>query len=120
MEILGHEYGFLFSVGAEEELAARCPEGNIGRMKELLTAENPKRQENTKALLLILSKWYEAGRRFEEPGYEPQPLTEELLQLLPVNAFQQLQAEAFSAMVRDSRQTVEAEAPKKNERTGSG
>lgn len=112
MEIFGREYAFLLTVGGEEEIARLCRDGDIRNLKEQLSGENA--ITTGKKLLCILSRWHEKRRAFDEPGYEPAPLTEELLDLLPLPVFQALQGEAVAAFARDTRQTVEVEESKKN------
>lgn len=113
MEIRGKTYDFLLSVGAEQEIARLCRDGELKNLKELLTAGNAEAIESNKEVLCILSRWAEKARAFFEPDYEPQPLSKELLDLLPIAQYRLLQAEAMQAMARDQRQTVEAEPEKK-------
>lgn len=107
------EHGFLFSVGAEQELARLCPGGDLKRLGELMTRRDADAIGLSVEMICILSRWHEKARALEEPGYEPRPLTPEELQLLPMAVFAALQAEAMDAMRRDAGQTVEAEPAKK-------
>ena len=107
------EYGFLFSVGAEQELARLCPGGDLARLGELLTRKDADAVGLVVELVCVLSRWHEKARALEEPGYEPRPLTAEELSLLPMAEFAALQNEAMLAMRRDAGQTVEAEPGKK-------
>lgn len=110
------EYGFLFSVGAEQELARLCPDGDLRRIKEILDRQDADSIGLNVEMLCILSRWHEKARALESGDAEDsRPLTEDELLLLPLAAFKELQAEALAAMLRDSRQTVEAEAEKKEE-----
>lgn len=115
MKILGKEYGFLLSVGAEQELARLCPEGELGKLGEALRGNTESSIYAGKEVICILSRWYEKAQSFSDPGYEPQPLSHELLDLLPVATYREVQAEAMAAFARDRQQTVEAEDAKKNE-----
>lgn len=115
MEIYGREYGFLHSVGAEQEIARLCPEGDLRNLRALLGGSSDEAIEGAKELLCILSRWYEKARAFAEPGYEPKPLTKELLDLLTPGEFFALQAEAMRRFTEDEKQTVEAAPAKKNE-----
>ena len=115
MEIFGREYGFLFSVGAEQELAALCPGGDLRQLPKLLQDGGQATVALTEDLLCILSRWHEKARAFQEPGYAPQPLTRELLDLLPLDEFRAVQSEALRSFQRDSKPSVEAEPPKKKE-----
>lgn len=114
MEIFGREYGFLHSVGAEQEIARLCPEGDLRNLRALLGGSGDEAIESAKELLCILSRWFEKAKAFSEPGYEPKPLTKELLDLLTPLQFLALQAEAMRRFREDEKQTVEAEAAKKN------
>lgn len=108
------EYGFLFCVGAEQELARLCPGGDITRMKEFFAGNNAAAIDFGVELICILSRWYEKARALEPgAGCEQRPLTKDEILLLPLPAFKQLQAEALTAMARDGQQTVEAEPEKK-------
>ncbi len=113
MEIFGKEYNFLLCVGAEEEIAHLCKDGSIRNLGELMGGENA--IAGAKQTACILSRWYEKRRAFEEPGYEPAPLTEEILDLIPFSLFTTLQKEIMAACTRDMRQSVEVAETKKNE-----
>ncbi len=110
MLLFGKEYGFLYSVGADQELReladrtshAEAPGASRTAAVDLLIER-----------LCILSRWYERARKFEDPDYTEAPLTPELLRLLPILTFNALQLEAVDAMARDTKQTVEAEKQKK-------
>ena len=112
MQVFGKEYGFLLCVGAEEEIARLCPDGDVRKFGELLAGENA--IAGSRELLCILSRWHEKRRAFDEPGYEPDPLTPEIIDLLPLSAYSELQKEAMAAFQRDMKQTVEIEESKKN------
>ena len=113
------EHGFLFCVGAEEEAARLCPGGSLAGLKELITGNTAEALQGRAELVCSLSRWHEKARALEESGYRESPLTMDELQLLPAAAFKQLFQEAFAAILRDSRQTVEAAAQKKSEDQGS-
>lgn len=112
--ILNRPYGFLLSVGAEQELARICPGEDLHRIREILTGRSADTIGSSVEMLCILSRWYEKAQALEQgPGYEQRPLTAEELLLLPQGKFQALQAEALASMVRDQGRTVEAETGKK-------
>lgn len=112
--ILNRPYGFLLSVGAEQELARLCPGEDLHRLREILTGRSAEAIGSSAEMLCILSRWHEKAQAMEQgPGYEQRPLTTEELLLLPQWKFRALQAEALSAMLRDQGRTVEAEAGKK-------
>lgn len=116
MQILGREYGFLFSVGAEREIMELCPEGDLKNLQALLTASKADGIRKAVEMLCALSRWYEKAAALEQgPDYVQQPLTPELIELLPFSQFQALQAEAMQCILRDCGQSVEA-APGKKEK----
>lgn len=110
MLLFGKEYGFLYSVGADQELR------ELMERKSRPEASGTNRSAALDLMierLCILSRWYEKARKFEDASYTEAPLTPELIRLLPVLTFNALQLEAVDAMARDTKQTVEAEKPKK-------
>lgn len=112
--LFSRPYGFLLSVGAEQELARLCPGENLRGLREILTGRSADAIGSSVEMLCILSRWYEKAQAMEQgSGYEPRPLTAEELLLLPQWKFEALQSEALSAMLRDQGRTVEAEPPKK-------
>ena len=114
MRIAGKEYGFRYTVGAEEELARLCPGEDLRRIAELLRDMTPAGVRARAEFLCVLSRWDEKARHFEDPEHVEQPLTMELLALQPKAVFVELQNEAFAAMAADSKATVEAEPEKKD------
>lgn len=113
MELWGKEYGFLLSVGAEQEIARLCPEGDLRRLGELLRGRTADTIGLSTEIVCILSRWHEKARRFREPDYKETPLTRELILMLPVEEFARVQNEALRAMLADRTASVEAEAEKK-------
>ncbi len=107
------KYGFLFCVGAEQELARLCPGNDLSRMGETLTRKDADAIELSVELICILSRWYEKARAFETGEEERRPLTRDELLLLPLPAFKRLQDEALAAMLRDAKQSVEVDPQKK-------
>lgn len=113
MQINGTEYGLLYSVGAEEEIARLCPDGDLRRIGEAVKGSTAEAVATNTQLVCILSKWHEKALHFAEPTHEENPLTPELVALLPVAVFAALQREAFQTILADGRPTVEAEPGKK-------
>ena len=113
MEIFGHDYGLLYSVGAMEELKERCPDHDLNKLGRLLDDA-----KGGKEMLCILSKWHEKAEamkaRMEGREYQEHPLEMELLDLVNMQDFNELMGEAVAVMFRDREQTVETEEPKKN------
>lgn len=119
MEIFGREYGFLLSVGAQQELSDICPGRDLTRLPELLDGTVAQKTDTYIRMLCILSKWHEEARAFLEPGYEKHPLTADVINLMDKDQFAALQMEAFSTLNKGKAQTVEAEPAKKNERAAA-
>lgn len=113
MEIFGHDYGLLYSVGAMEELKERCPDHDLNKLGSLLDDA-----KGGKEMLCILSKWHEKAEamkaRMEGREYQEHPLEMELLDLVNMQDFNELMGQAVAVMFRDRKQTVETEEPTKN------
>lgn len=113
MEIFGHEYGLLYSVGAMEELREHCPDHDLNKLGRLLDDA-----QGGKEMLCILSRWHEKAEamkaRLEGREYQEHPLEMELLDLVPMQDFNEMMGEAVAVMFRDREQTVETEEPTKN------
>lgn len=114
MRIGEKEYGFRYTVGAEEEIARLCPGEDLRRIAELLRDMTPTGVRARAELLCVLSRWDEKARHFENSEHVEQPLTMELLALQPKAVFVELQNEAFAAIKADSQPSVEAEPEKKD------
>lgn len=113
MEIFGHEYGLLYSVGAMEELKEHCPDNDLNKLGRLLDDA-----KGGKEMLCIMSRWHEKAEamkaRLEGREYQEHPLEMELLDLVPMQDFNEMMGEAVAVMFRDREQTVETEEPTKN------
>ena len=113
MKIFGHEYGLLYSVGAMEELREHCPDHDLNKLGRLLDEAR-----GGKEMLCILSRWHEKAEamnaRLEGREYQEHPLEMELLDLVPMQDFNEMMGEAVAVMFRDREQTVETEEPTKN------
>lgn len=113
MEIFGHAYGLLYSVGAMEELKEHCPDHDLNKLGRLLDDA-----QGGKEMLCIMSRWHEKAEamkaRLEGREYQEHPLEMELLDLVPMQDFNEMMGEAVAVMFRDREQTVETEEPTKN------
>lgn len=113
MEIFGHKYGLLYSVGAMEELKENCPDHDLNKLGRLLDDA-----KGGKEMLCIMSRWHEKAEamkaRLEGREYQEHPLEMELLDLVPMQDFNEMMGEAVAVMFRDREQTVETEEPTKN------
>lgn len=113
MEIFGQKYGLLYSVGAMEELKEHCPDHDLNKLGRLLDDA-----KGGKEMLCILSRWHEKAEamkaRLEGREYQEHPLEMELLDLVPMQDFNEMMGEAVAVMFRDREQTVETEEPTRN------
>lgn len=114
MKLYGRDYGFRLTVGAACELAQRCPGGELKNVMELVRGPLVSATEGRTALICALSRGCEEARSFEEPGYQPSPLTPELLRTLDPATFAAVFAEAMTAFTGDAKTEVEIENAKKN------
>lgn len=108
MKILGKEYGLLYTVGAQKQIA------------DLKNEPNPQQAAVAAKIPLILSEWHEKAEsmkaRAEGREYTQQPLTMEEIELLTIKELNELLAECDRVMVRDCGRTVETdEAEKKTD-----
>lgn len=108
MKILGKEYGLLYTVGAQKQIA------------DLKNEPNPQQTAVAAKIPLILSEWHEKAEsmkaRAEGREYTQQPLTMEEIELLTIKELNELLAECDRVMARDCGRTVETdEAEKKTD-----
>lgn len=115
MDINGVQYGLLYSVGAEAEIARLCPGEDLRQIRGILSGGTADAIDRNAELVCILSRWHERAMHFADPEYRENPLTREIVALLPVAAFAELQKAALATILADGRTTVEAETEKKEE-----
>lgn len=114
MIIHGKERGFCLTIGATIEIAEFCPNGDISKIGDAITKGGYAVQmSNICKMIVALNRGYEERRAFEEPGYVPDPLTEQEVRSLTTTDLTMLQGEAMVAFSRDSETTVETKTPKK-------
>lgn len=117
MLLHGREVKFLRTVWAVSEISKVCPAHNINRFAEALKTEDSKELNDMWILFVTsLSAGYEMAQKFNEPGYDPRPVTVEEINTLTENEFNQLVTEATQAWIGDLI-TVEVEEPKKKVET---
>lgn len=117
MKVHGREIHFLRTVGAVSEIAAICPQGNIGKLTDLLKTENTITINDTWVTFVsALSKGYEDAQKFANKSYKPNPLTKEECFVLTEDEFGKLMEEATTVWFGD-KVTIEVEEPKKKEET---
>lgn len=75
MQINGREVKFLRTVWANCRVADMCPAADIKNIKEIFKGSYQHAQMSEAKFMAIMSEAYEQNRKFNEPGYEPRPLT---------------------------------------------
>lgn len=115
MEIFGHEYGFLLTVGASAEVAELCPGGDLAKIGEALNGRFSDTIELTSRFVVALSAGYDAAEAYAGRPVEHPPLTVEMLKALPMAAFKEVQAAAMRSFRSDTTPSVEVEPSKKKE-----
>lgn len=114
MVIHGKERGFALTIGATIEIAEFCPNGDISRVGDAITKGGyAKQMRNIVKLIVALNRGYEEKRKFEEPGYASEPLTEAEVASLTTGELTELQVEAMAAFGQDAQSTVETKPSKK-------
>lgn len=101
MNIYGREYGFFYSIGAEEQIA-KVPEDSSVRLRAA-------------AFAVAMSRAYELRQKFENDAYEEHPLTLEMAMSLSHAEFEKMCDEAKAAYDEGIKTTVEVEEDKKKE-----
>ena len=119
MRAFGKEYPLVLTVGAMEEITARCPDRDIGRLKDLLDGSTNDVVDFMVDFIAALSRGAEQQRSFQamvDGGiYSPNPITPEMLRALSQADFTAAQTEAFRIWRGDQQPTVEVAEAKKNE-----
>lgn len=115
MKLHGREVMMAYTVGAMQDIAQMCPDKDIRKIGDLFSADDdmPFDFGAVIKLVSILSYWGEEKHRWENPGYERRPFTEDELKTLMPDQIQTLLTSAMSVMRGDSEQTIETE-PEKN------
>lgn len=111
MKIYGREIFFKRTVMATCKVASICPDEDIANVQSLFEGPTERVATNIATLICALSEGYELSKNYEEPGYEPRPLTMEEVLLLSEEDFLTLQNEALQAWIGE-KPTVEAQAKK--------
>lgn len=116
MQIHGREIGMRLTIGATLEIARLTPRQNIDEIGEMIEhASFATQMELIVKFIAAMSRGYEQMKKFENPGYVPNPLTEDEILSLDMQTLSALQAAAFAAFRGDSEATVEVEESKKDE-----
>lgn len=123
MKIFGREYGMLYSVGAQQEIAELCPERDIKRLGEYMRGKLSDAVEKQARIPIILSNWHEKAEAMKAAAegreYVQQPLAWETVTMLGQEEFGALMGEAFAAMGAGQRRSVESDVPESEKKTES-
>lgn len=113
MIVHGREIKFRPTVEAVCQLAEVCPGKAIGNIGSLFTnVEGTSESMTLMAYFVVcLNQGYEKAKAFEEPNYEPNPLTMDETMNLDADVLNELFSEATKAYLAD-KQTVEVEPEK--------
>ena len=115
MEIFGHEYGFLLTVGASAEIAELCPGGDLGKIGEALKGRFADTMEVASRFVVAMANGYDAAQAFAGQPVEHPPLTVAMMKALSMDKFREVQAAAMASFKGDTTPSVELEPAKKNE-----
>ncbi len=119
--VRGKEYPLALTVQAFAEIGDACPGRDIGRLEEIAAMPVGESMLLTAKIAVAMSRAAENKRRFEEPGYQPDPLTLDGLVTLTMTEFQAVMLPVVGALKEQmGGQTVEAAAPKGQKKTGAG
>lgn len=114
MLVHGREVGLRLTMRATLEIAKLTPHESIDEIGDVLgNATFAEQLQLIVKFIAALSRGYEEARKYEEPGYVPNPVTEEELLSLDMSDLNVLQADAFAAFNRDSKTEVEVKESKK-------
>lgn len=114
MVVFGKERHFLLTVGAAAEISALCPDGDLGRIGEILGANYDTSILSIAKVIVALNKGYEQRQKFET-GEAGEPLTVEMVLALDMQDLAVLQRDALRAFTRDTKTTVKTQSKKKTD-----
>ena len=110
------EIKFARTVAADIELAKLCPNNNIALLNKLIIGpDTPTVMQNIMKIIVILSEAYENKRHFQDPDYEPDPVTIDELLYYTEDDLMMLSNIALASFQEEGKTSVEAE-PKKKEK----
>ena len=120
MIIHGKERKFLLTVQASIDVAEMCPDGDLSRIGEVLSVDSklPKSMRMIAKMIAAMSRGFESNRKYEEAGYEPDPLTVDEIMALPMQTLKELQDEALQAFKSSVEPKIELKESKKKDGAG--
>lgn len=109
MNIFGKELHMAFTIGAMDQMAEMCPDGDITKLAEAL--DGYRNIGRLAKFVAILSEQYELRKQMET-GEAPNPITEEQIMLLMPSEITELETELFAQIGSDATTKVETKAKK--------
>ncbi len=110
MNINGEEIGFALTVGASVQIAKICPGNDIKRLTELLNKNKDDYIETVEIMNTIMkcmNGGFVAGEKLK--GNDAVRLTDEMLETLTTDEYQEMQKEALRLFKKDGKGEVNAE-----------
>lgn len=95
MVVFGREVKFRKSIYAVQKLVKLAPGGDINRLGELFAGNYASNIDAAAAFVVALNEAYEKAEQYNCPGYEPNPITTEMVLLLDEQQFGELVGEAM-------------------------
>lgn len=101
MYINGREVNFLRTMGANAEIADLAPDGDIGKLGEIMQGLTAESIKVTAKFICALNKGYISNHKYADPTYDVNPLTLEEVLSLAEKDFMALVNEALSAYTNE-------------------
>ena len=118
MIIHGKERLFLLTVQASVDIAEMCPDGDLARIAEVLEGPQAKSLRFIAKFVAAMNRGYENNRKYEEPGYDPDPLTVDEILSMPLSDIMEAENEAMREFRMNAKSEIEVkDQPKKEEGT---
>lgn len=117
--VRGKEYPLALTVQAFAEIGEACPGRDIQRLDEITAMPLGDSMILTAKIAVAMSRAAENKRKYEEPGYTPDPLTLDGLVTLSMPEYQDIMLPVVNAL-KEQRggQTVRVAAAKGQKKTG--
>lgn len=120
MIVHGREIKFKLTIGAQQRIAAMCQDGDIKKLDDITKSGDVVAGiAAVVETIAALSEGHERARQYEQPEYEPHPLTVDEILTLERDEIIELQQEAWRALKIGSKQKIKAEAAKKKAEQGA-
>ena len=114
MKIRGREIGFLRTVQTACDIAEMCPDKDLRNVESLFNGTISQINKNGAMFIHLMNKGYEMAKHFDDPTYEPNPISVEEIMYLKDEEYQELFNAMMDAFIGD-KTTVEVEESKKKD-----